>query len=503
MTDFDHMSHAAQLPILHELALAAVQNYHLPPSVTVRLVNLSENATYAVQSSEGRRWALRIHRGGYHSRAAIASELAWLQDLRATQVVITPAPVPGRDGEIIQVVGHPRMTAPRHVVLSHWEDGTEPGIEADLSRPFEILGEATTRMHRHTRNWLRPTWFTRPVWNFATSLGHTPHWGRWRDGIGVDAEKAALFDRTATLIERRLATYGQGQDRFGLIHCDLRLANLLTHGDAVKVIDFDDCGFSWFMYDAATPVSFYEHERHVPDLIDAWKTGYRTVMDLPPADEAEIPTFIMLRRLLLVAWIGSHSETGLAKSTGLPYTDGTMALCDHYLSTLALRCEAFWQHLPAVDDHRLSGHIPRLFGREIKGSIANLGHRTQSPHGNRRGHGGLIGRPHRLQPLGQNVARQNRVDRYAVARKFNRSGAHKAQLPGLARPIMRPAGIARDRPGDRGGQDDPPLIRGFQIGDRRLHRQKRAFQVGVGHLVPLCFGHLFQRRLRENPGIGA
>lgn len=331
MRDFDQLSHADQLPILLELAVTATANYRLPAGLSVRLINLSENATYAVEAPDGQKWALRIHRGGYHSRAAIASELAWLQDLRARQVVITPAPVPGRDGEIIQVVGHPRVTDPRHIVLSHWEAGAEPGIDADLDRPFEVLGEATARMHRHTRDWQRPSWFTRPAWNFATSLGDQPHWGRWRDGIGVDGEKGALFGRTAQVIERRLAAYGQGADRFGLIHCDLRLANLLIDGDAVKVIDFDDCGFSWFMYDAATPISFYEHEPQVPDLIEAWKTGYRRVMDLSPADEAEIPTFVMLRRLLLVAWIGSHSDTELAKSMGLAYTEGTMALCDRYI----------------------------------------------------------------------------------------------------------------------------------------------------------------------------
>jgi hypothetical protein len=39
-----------------------------------------------------------------------------------------------------------------------------------------------------------------------------------------------------------------------------------------------------------------------------------------------------LRRLLLVAWIGSHAETELAKSMGLPYTLGTATLCENYLS---------------------------------------------------------------------------------------------------------------------------------------------------------------------------
>ena len=48
----------------------------------------------------------------------------------------------------------------------------------------------------------------------------------------------------------------------------------------VKVIDFDDCGFGWYMYDAATPVSFYEHEPQVPGLIEVLEDG------LPPRDRS-------------------------------------------------------------------------------------------------------------------------------------------------------------------------------------------------------------------------
>ena len=336
MTDFDALSHEDQLACLLELARTATKNYDLPGGVSITMINLSENATYKVEAPDGRRWALRIHRDGYHSKTAIASELAWLIDLRQSGVVVTPVPVKGRDGEIIQIVGHPRMKRPRHVVLSDWETGVEPGIGHDLSEPFEILGEVTARMHIHARQWKRPAWFQRHTWDFETSLGeHNPHWGRWRDGMGVDASKAKLFGRTVDRIGKRLAAYGKGPDRFGLIHCDLRLANLLIDGKAVKVIDFDDCGFGWYMYDAATPVSFYEHEPQVPGLIESWKKGYRRVLALPKADEDEIPAFIMLRRLLLVAWIGSHAETDLAKSMGLPYTDGTVGLCEDYLRRYA------------------------------------------------------------------------------------------------------------------------------------------------------------------------
>lgn len=336
MADFDALSHDQQLPILLELAQHATLLYSLPEGVNVKLLNLSENATYKVEAADGRRWALRIHRDGYHSKTAIASELAWLVDLRNMGVVTTPVPVQGRDGEIIQQLGHSRMPRPRNIVLFDWETGAEPGIGEDLSAPFEVLGEVTARMHLHAKGWKRPTWFNRLTWDFDTSLGETgPHWGRWRDGMGVDPEKQKLFGRTVQVIGNRLSSYGKSPERYGLIHCDLRLANLLTDGRAVKVIDFDDCGFGWYMYDAATPVSFYEHEPQVPGLIESWKQGYRRVIKLTKEDEAEIPTFIMLRRLLLVAWIGSHHETDLAKSMGLPYTEGTVALCEDYLRRYA------------------------------------------------------------------------------------------------------------------------------------------------------------------------
>ncbi|MDP9138446.1 MAG: phosphotransferase, partial [Pseudomonadota bacterium] len=246
MGDFEGLSHEQQLDCLLELAHSALTLYQLPPQPIVGLWNLSENATYKVEDAgTGRKWALRVHRAGYHSKNAVASELAWLMDLRATRIVVTPLPVKGRNGELIQVVRHPRMQIPRNVVLFEWEEGAEPGIGEDLVGPFEVLGNVTARMHLHARQWRRPPGFERLTWDFETSLGSKPHWGRWRDGIGVDGEHRELFGRTAARIGQRLERYGKGTGRFGLIHCDLRLANLLIDAEAVKVIDFDDCGFGW------------------------------------------------------------------------------------------------------------------------------------------------------------------------------------------------------------------------------------------------------------------
>jgi Ser/Thr protein kinase RdoA (MazF antagonist) len=104
----------------------------------------------------------------------------------------------------------------------------------------------------------------------------------------------------------------------------------------VRVIDFDDSGFTWFMYDFATTVSFMEDHPRVPELQAAWLEGYRSVAPLDPADEAELDTFVMLRRLLLVAWIGSHHTFATeAAELGAGFTAGTCALAERYLSTHA------------------------------------------------------------------------------------------------------------------------------------------------------------------------
>lgn len=323
--------HQALLAKLEGVARSALARFDLPAGALPTLINVSENATYRVDDpASGKRWALRVHRDGYHSRRAIQSELTWVRALQRDGVAITPEPIPGRDGELIQTVDGEGLPRPRNTVLFQWETGSEPA-NTDVAG-FELLGETAARMHGHVKRWTAPPWFERHTWDFETSLGATPHWGRWRDGMGLTLEILGIFERTVRLIEMRLRQFGKSPARFGLVHGDMRLANLLMDGGRVKVIDFDDCGFSWFLYDCATTVSFFEHQPEVPELLAAWVRGYRRVAELSAEDEAEIGTFVMLRRLLLVAWIGSHSETELAQSMGVDYTRSTVPLCEQYLA---------------------------------------------------------------------------------------------------------------------------------------------------------------------------
>jgi Ser/Thr protein kinase RdoA (MazF antagonist) len=325
---------------IDELAAAALGPFGLDPGSAVTLCNVSENHTYRVDdAATGKRFALRVHRPDYRTVAQIESELAWLDALREDDVVETPGVLNAPDGSRVVSVSAAGLAA-RNVVVFEWLPGAEPDLDAGDAAigQFKTLGAISARMHGHARGWPRPPEFDRPRWDYAFTLGPAGHWGPWQDGLGIGPEERKQLDRLDGTIAARLDRYGEDETRFGLVHADIRLANLLIDEDRVRVIDFDDCGFSWYMYDFATTLSFIEDHPRVPELREAWIEGYRSVTDLDQAAEAELDTLMMLRRLLLVAWIGSHHTFAPeAAELGAGFTAGTCRLAEDYLSTHAIR----------------------------------------------------------------------------------------------------------------------------------------------------------------------
>lgn len=321
-----------QMERLTLLAKAGLQHYGLPEDTQTRLLNLSENATFLVESpSRGQRSILRLHRPGYHTRGAILSELKWLRCLADHPYVRTAQARPGADGELIQNLEHPAVPGARYAVMFDFLPGQEPNPK-DL-HSMEQLGAVTAHLHDHVLSWPESERLVRHTWDLDSMFfGDAPLWGRWQDGVGVEGERVDLLDRLARRIRERLERYGKTAYNFGLIHADLRLANLLLHEGKVQVIDFDDCGYSWFLYDLASALSFIEAEPQVPGLISSWLRGYEAIRPLRPEDRAEIPTFIMARRLLLTAWVGSHQEAPFARQLGEGFTVGTCELAERYLT---------------------------------------------------------------------------------------------------------------------------------------------------------------------------
>jgi len=306
---------------MSDLIARALPAYGLAGDTPLTLLNRSENETWAAGGL-----ILRLHRQGYHTRPEIASELAWLTALQDLPGLQTTRPIPGAQGLVTEIDG-------RYLVAFAPLPGQELRPGDDLARWFAPLGEITARLHLHSRSWTAPEGFTRKRWDVETILGPQPHWGHWRQASGLDPTGEALLARATGVLADRLTAYGTGAEVFGLIHADLRLANLMVDGDRLTAIDFDDCGFGWWAYDLAAALSFIETDPRLPELIAAWVEGYTRVAPLRPEDRAMIPALIFLRRVLLTAWLSTRADSDTAQALGGPaYTRGTLDLAERYLT---------------------------------------------------------------------------------------------------------------------------------------------------------------------------
>ena len=320
--------------LFDQIATDAIEKYGWQDTDESKLIVLSENATYMVKNKEtGQKdGVLRISRPGYHTLDELNSEMRWLNQINEYTPLIVANPIKGLDGEDIQSVKGSDGNDYYCVICEFLAgDAPDENNEARMVKQFAYLGETTAYLHRQTEIWNGTAKLDRMEWNYDTIIGEHAAWGRWQDFWDMTPEAKVMLEKVAAIIKKRLERYGKTENNYGLIHADLRLANLLLEGDQIKVIDFDDCGFGWHLHDLASALSFIEERPIVPKLVNAWLDGYRKVLPFTDTDFEEIDTFIMMRRLQLTAWLASHKESGPVAELSIGWMDGTIELAERYL----------------------------------------------------------------------------------------------------------------------------------------------------------------------------
>lgn len=319
-----------------ELA-AQLTTWPLSLPVTLAPVPHSENRIFRVRDAEGGRFILRLHRPGYHNAIEVQSELAWIGALRRDSGLLVPEVVPTRDGQSIARLGLAGEPSPRLAVLFVENEGEQPDeTDPHLSEIFEALGGVAARCHLHVQTWQKPDGFLRPDWTIAGMIGRRGIWGDWRAARGLSDKDAALLMQAEARLLAQFDAYGMAPDRYGLIHNDLRPSNFLWHDGRLRLIDFDDCGFGWFIADFAASVSWFETDPRVPELFANWRKGYERHRSLAETDIAMAAPSLMARRMLLLAWTASRAETELAAARARGFADGTVHLARRFLDGEAL-----------------------------------------------------------------------------------------------------------------------------------------------------------------------
>jgi Ser/Thr protein kinase RdoA (MazF antagonist) len=271
-------------------ALAAEAALHWNGTLA-RQLSVRENLVHEIAIPGGRA-ALRLHRQGYQSAAAIRSELWWCDALARAGVPV-PAALPSQKGELLVTLSNGR-----HASAISWLEGEPLGAAGQpFTRPLRdtldlhhSLGALLAQFHRATDRLTLPEGFTRPRWDLEGLVGEAPFWGRFWD------HPAATPDQRATLIRARDALRERLSGDQGLIHADVLRENVLVNGHSLSLIDFDDSGFGFRLYDLGTVLSQNLYEPAYADIRDALMAGYGTT------DRAMVEAFTLARTLASVGW---------------------------------------------------------------------------------------------------------------------------------------------------------------------------------------------------------
>lgn len=274
--------------------------YGVPAGTATRVLSDGNNLIYAVGRDPAR--VLRVHRPGFRSVTHTCSELIFLQHLADRLPDIGfPQPVPARSGALVVTTDDGTL----HADLQTWVDGqraTADDLDDDAAR---LLGHTLGRLHEAAAEFRPPADFELPHWDGnglfrAESSPFRPLLSRAEIFTDDDLRDFAEIEQRARTAFDEL---GRDSSTYGIIHADYILGNVhLTRRDDgwhSTVIDFDDCGHGYFLYDLGPVLgNLIEQPARRRSLID----GYRRIRPFPPDWERHLPLMMAVRHASVCYW---------------------------------------------------------------------------------------------------------------------------------------------------------------------------------------------------------
>ncbi|MFD7999526.1 phosphotransferase enzyme family protein [Streptomyces mirabilis] len=291
------------------VAVQALAQYGIEQDAVLTFVKYRENYVFKVEAESGS-YALRLHRSGYRTDAEILEELDLLAVLAAGGVSV-PRPRFTAKGESFCRVADEHRDV-HQVDMLEWVADAEPfgdvvsaftGEAVVDPAAFHSLGVLIAELHQKASTQQRQTPSVRPAWD-ATGLvgGARAVWGDPRRAFHDGAAGRETVDRAMAWLGTELGVYGKAPDRYGQIHADVTPENVLVRVGRMTLIDFDDSGEGYYLFDLATAAFFYLPHPRFDDVVSGLFAGYQTVRPLSAEDLKLWRPMLLARGLTYLAW---------------------------------------------------------------------------------------------------------------------------------------------------------------------------------------------------------
>ncbi len=311
MRPFAELTRLGQLRRLRGLAEVALAAYGLSEA-RLTFLHYQGNVIFRVDVQEGfpatsragvylpNRYLLRVL--SISDFDTIQSELTWLRALSQEAGLPVPEPVPTLTGELFTRIVTPGVPNGRVVTLMRWVEGRR--ISQGLNQKhIRAWGHLMGELHAFAAAWQPPPGFKRFQWDWAGLMSES--------GVGypIDELVASMPERfrepyyqISRRVREAMESFGKGPEAYGLIHADMLLENLVFKAGEPRAIDFEDCGFGYWMFDIGIAMSEWWMTEDKDRFRDAYMEGYSLAHGLPGAQSTQLDLFVAAHYASLVLW---------------------------------------------------------------------------------------------------------------------------------------------------------------------------------------------------------
>ena len=260
----------------------------------VESINFEFNATFAVSTQSGQKYALRLNINSTRTLSNIQAETQWVRDLARIPSINVATPIASLDDQYVISALHADSGHTIYGVMYSWLEGEEIGDEPTLEQ-LQTVGRAIALLHENSSSFTLTDEAELPTFNDFF----------WGTEDFLFSSKSTLNPKHRQLIEQARDLIMKFTDDLyasssvHIIHADFHGWNLMWHDDQLFIFDFDDCGFGVEAQDIAVALYYLDTPEQDVALLD----GYKSVRPLPSYSENAMKALLLHRRLLLLNYL--------------------------------------------------------------------------------------------------------------------------------------------------------------------------------------------------------
>ena len=181
----------------------------------------------------------------------------------------------------------------RLAVLYDWIDGQTLGTATD-EKSIGNRGTLLARWHVQSEQFKPPHGFDVPSWD-DVCVPAADGWLRsFLDESPIDRNGVEIIHVAAERTRSIATRLPMNPHNHGLIHADFHGDNLICDGRRIWIVDCDDLGWGYFLFDIAWPaLMFAKHHPDAGSFLTPFLRGYERIRPLDDQERELLPLFLL------------------------------------------------------------------------------------------------------------------------------------------------------------------------------------------------------------------